>query len=175
MTAILQQNRVKGLTIVANVALEVPLETKPDANCITTKTQKKILIQSATAVANWIATKFEHCYKGSALLQFQIATKVWYFYKGLALPQISSLQQRFSIATEFQHCYKGSGWLQSFSIATMVQHCYRVSALQQWFSIATECQHCNKGSALLQCFSTATKVQTARRLNSGLGRARKGM
>ena len=145
MTAILQQNRVKGLTIVANVAMEVPLETKSDANCITTKTQKKILIQSATAVANWIATKFEHCYKGSALLQFQITTKVWYFYKGLALPQISSLQQRFSIATEFQHCYKGSVWLQfqhcsngsallqSFSIATKVQHCYRVSALQQRF------------------------------------------
>lgn len=137
MTAILQQNRVKGLTIVANVAMEVPLETKSDANCITTKTQKKILIQSATTVANWIATKFEHCYKGSALLQFQIATKVWYFCKGLALPQISSLQQKV------QHCDRVSVLLQRFSVAT-------VSALQQWFSIATEFQHCNKGSALLE-------------------------
>lgn len=119
MTALLQQNQVKGLAIVANVAVEVLLETKSDANCITisttTRTQKKKLVQSATAVANWIATKFEHCYKGSALLQsFKIATKVQCCYR------VSEFLQRFSIATEFQHCSKGSALLQSSSIATKV-------------------------------------------------------
>ena len=132
MTALLQQNQVKGLAIVANVAVEVLLETKSDANCITisttTRTQKKKLVQSATAVANWIATKFEHCYKGSALPQsFSIAAKVQHYYR------VPALLQRFSVATEFQHCNNGSALLQSFSIATKVQHCYRVSALQQRF------------------------------------------